>query len=981
MKDISTRDYQYFAFISYQHNDEKWAKWLQKQLENYKLPTNIRNHRPDIPQYIRPVFRDKSDLCGAKLHDSLMKALNQSKYLIVICSPHSSNSTWVNHEAQFFIDNNRESDIIPFIVDGIPYSNDRATECLPESISRLKGIRELLAVNINENGRDAAVIKVISRITELNFDSLWQRHKRDLRRQKNTKTAIISCITILTSIISMILYKQNSTISQQNYRLLINQAIAVSDAANRLVTEGDIYTAHMLALEILPDDVSKPDRPLVPEAEYALRNMFWRKGGYLHGHSDRVYTAQMSNNGEFIVSGSADNSIKIWDTDNGNCINTLSGHKDRVYHVDISDDDKLLLSVSDMEKVIKIWNIGSGECIKTIDYSRLGNIGHAQFYKDDQQIITFIGKSIIIWDIYSDNISIMYENIIDQPMYPYKGYCHIGENVIIVHHNDNTVAFWNIDRSELERTINIGFRTDVVANNEKFISIIPPTTQIHNNEFIFSNSSINVYNIKDGSPIRKIVSDKIFSIGALSPDGRYLATASDIIRVGKDDKNTIDIWDIETGVCIKTFNSHSVESISFSPCGNYVLSSGTDRKVGVFYIGDNNPDLILGDNISSAKYSPDGNLIGYIVNDAVYIYDVHKKSGMHIGNDKLQYTSQRISNYGFSDDNKYLITRINMFFPQISEINESPITVYNVKDKSVKEFYLHYLEYDNVVYTPSEIRLTKDHKYLLASISSTELYGSREKTTGWGVESSVCNDIIIWDFATEKKLYTLSGHTGNITNMIESKSGKYLYTSSNDGTIRIWDICSGECTRIIETGMGKIFTMVLSHTKNEILYSCIDSENKKHICVLDIENYTTKDLYGVEHAGSEICNTDDYIIVSGYGMNTISILSSTDYSIIRSFRTPCDITHVALSHDGKYMAAAGLNGTVYIYNMPDGGLIDNISNAGTNIEFSPTSNNFLTSDGKIYNITPLQTLINEAKKKYEGKSLTDEDRKKYYLEM
>ena len=285
------------------------------------------------------------------------------------------------------------------------------------------------------------------------------------------------------------------------------------------------------------------------------------------------------------------------------------------------------------------------------------------------------------------------------------------------------------------------------------------------------------------------------------------------------------------------------------------------------------------------------------------------------------------------------------------------------------------------MYTPSEIRLTKDHKYLLASISSTELYGSREKTTGWGVESSVCNDIIIWDFATEKKLYTLSGHTGNITNMIESKSGKYLYTSSNDGTIRIWDICSGECTRIIETGMGKIFTMVLSHTKNEILYSCIDSENKKHICVLDIENYTTKDLYGVEHAGSEICNTDDYIIVSGYGMNTISILSSTDYSIIRSFRTPCDITHVALSHDGKYMAAAGLNGTVYIYNMPDGGLIDNISNAGTNIEFSPTSNNFLTSDGKIYNITPLQTLINEAKKKYEGKSLTDEDRKKYYLEM
>ena len=75
MKDISTRGYQYFAFISYQHNDEKWAKWFQKQLENYKLPSDIRNHRPDIPQYIRPVFRDKSDLCGAKLHDRQEKVL------------------------------------------------------------------------------------------------------------------------------------------------------------------------------------------------------------------------------------------------------------------------------------------------------------------------------------------------------------------------------------------------------------------------------------------------------------------------------------------------------------------------------------------------------------------------------------------------------------------------------------------------------------------------------------------------------------------------------------------------------------------------------------------------------------------------------------------------------------------------------------------------------------------------------------------
>ena len=63
------KPYRYFAFISYKREDEKWAKWLQKKLESYSLPTAIRKENPNLPNKIRPIFRDQSELSGGNLRD------------------------------------------------------------------------------------------------------------------------------------------------------------------------------------------------------------------------------------------------------------------------------------------------------------------------------------------------------------------------------------------------------------------------------------------------------------------------------------------------------------------------------------------------------------------------------------------------------------------------------------------------------------------------------------------------------------------------------------------------------------------------------------------------------------------------------------------------------------------------------------------------------------------------------------------------
>lgn len=188
----------YYAFISYKREDKRQAMWLQHKLEYYKVPLWARKKNIDLPKKIRPIFRDVTDLSGGVLEKAIQEGLHNSRYLIVICSPSSANSTWVGKEVQTFIDEGREEQIIPFIIDGIPNSGDPRTECYPESLRRLTGSRELLGINIHEAGRRAAFIKVVAMMFGLSFDELWGRYRRQMRIQRAWLTA--ACLLVLTGL-------------------------------------------------------------------------------------------------------------------------------------------------------------------------------------------------------------------------------------------------------------------------------------------------------------------------------------------------------------------------------------------------------------------------------------------------------------------------------------------------------------------------------------------------------------------------------------------------------------------------------------------------------------------------------------------------------------------------------------------------------------------------------------------------------------
>ena len=88
----------YTAFVSYRHvePDRKWAKWLHFALETYRVPKRLVRER-NLPQRIGRVFRDEEELAASShLSKEIETALEQSQFLLFVCSPRTPTSKWVN---------------------------------------------------------------------------------------------------------------------------------------------------------------------------------------------------------------------------------------------------------------------------------------------------------------------------------------------------------------------------------------------------------------------------------------------------------------------------------------------------------------------------------------------------------------------------------------------------------------------------------------------------------------------------------------------------------------------------------------------------------------------------------------------------------------------------------------------------------------------------------------------------------------------
>ena len=201
---MARQKYEYYGFISYNRHDREWAQQLQKQLERYRLPASLRKERPDLPEHVSPIFLDQSDLVAHDegLEQSLLDRLDESAYLIVLCSPNSAHSSWVNAEIEHFIETGRINHIIPVIISGESHAKDPANECYPPALRDLSGSDKLLSIRIENHGWNGVVLRLIATILRLRLDDLIARDAAYRKRRKLlfALAALITMIVIAAAV-------------------------------------------------------------------------------------------------------------------------------------------------------------------------------------------------------------------------------------------------------------------------------------------------------------------------------------------------------------------------------------------------------------------------------------------------------------------------------------------------------------------------------------------------------------------------------------------------------------------------------------------------------------------------------------------------------------------------------------------------------------------------------------------------------------
>ena len=221
------RELKYWAFISYSSVDKKWGRWLHKAIETYPIPKDLigRDNGADgnIPRRLFPIFRDRDELpSSADLNTAIRRALVQSRYLIVVCSPRAVRSRWVDEEVRQFKQARGEDRVLCVIVDGEPHAADKPDsneqhECFPQAVRFRVGVdgrlrsepAEPLAADVRPSGdgRQRALLKLVAGIFQISFDDLIRRDQRRRARpcQDHCRCLAGSAMCICGFVITLVL--------------------------------------------------------------------------------------------------------------------------------------------------------------------------------------------------------------------------------------------------------------------------------------------------------------------------------------------------------------------------------------------------------------------------------------------------------------------------------------------------------------------------------------------------------------------------------------------------------------------------------------------------------------------------------------------------------------------------------------------------------------------------------------------------------
>ncbi|KAH9203855.1 HET-R [Leptodontidium sp. 2 PMI_412] len=366
----------------------------------------------------------------------------------------------------------------------------------------------------------------------------------------------------------------------------------------------------------------------------------------LEGHTREVTSVAVSRDGKQIVSGSWDNTVRLWDTSTGQLVlPPFEGHTSGVRSVAFSPDGKLIVSGS-YDRTVRRWDVATGQQLLPAFEGHTDRVNSVSFSPDGKQIVSGSwDRTVQRWDAATgQQLLPAFEGHIDRVTS--VAFSPDGKQIVSGSY-DRTVRRWDLDTGQQLLPALEGHTSEVSS-----VAFSPDGKQIVSGSW---DNTVRLWDTTKGQLVLPALEGHTSGVRsvAFSADGKQIVSGSS--------DNTVRRWDAAIGQqLLPALEGHTsgVSSVAFSPDGKQIVSGSYDRTVRRWDVATG--QLLLPaleghtNRVTSVAFSPDGKQIVSGSSDkTVWRWDVATGQLLLPA---LEGHTSGVSSVAFSPDGKQIVS-------------------------------------------------------------------------------------------------------------------------------------------------------------------------------------------------------------------------------------------------------------------------------------------------------------------------------------